>query len=396
MIYVRFFYDDFHINQINFITSIYPSHLVRVAINLYISYIIHTQPHTYGSSQFSRYISTPSTTTATSTTSAPSDLDPTAFMAPPPPPLNIPPSRARRQLAARLALHNRKAQEAANGEAVLSSSPDGKKRDDNGSLDLNVNPFADTDSDDDDLEIEGMPSGATTSPWEPRAVGEHLGVQPSEQKKEAEGFDDNFDDDVGLSLRGLRLSSHVSDPSYSGDGHGVAYPNSGSSVVEKAAESAEQNKPRSISPLRSSSSSSSTNFPTLWPFGGHASRGHRRRSVEERYGRTEEDEGANGGAEGGDGRANDFFAQSDSGSDSDGGFDGVGAMEASGEFHGEREREKGRRRRPSLTREAKSRTSLDDEEVVEVVVGKGEGVVPGPGTEETENLKEVAEQDRGL
>ncbi|TVY86628.1 hypothetical protein LAWI1_G006914, partial [Lachnellula willkommii] len=91
------------------------------------------------SSLFSRYISNPSTTTATSG----SEMEPPSAPPPPPPPLNIPPSRARRQLAARLALHSKQNAEnvAENGE--LSEKQHRK----------NLNPFAadeDDDSDNDD------------------------------------------------------------------------------------------------------------------------------------------------------------------------------------------------------------------------------------------------------
>lgn len=87
--------------------------------------------------QFSRYISNPSTTTATS-----SELDPPSVPPPPPPPLNIPPSRARRQLAARLALHSKQNSEinTENGDKVEKAEHRN-----------NLNPFA-TDEDDDEDE----------------------------------------------------------------------------------------------------------------------------------------------------------------------------------------------------------------------------------------------------
>ncbi|RDW68391.1 putative extragenic suppressor of kinetochore protein 1 [Coleophoma crateriformis] len=85
---------------------------------------------------FSRYITTPSTTVATT-----SDLEPPSAPPPgvPPPPLNIPPSRARRQLAARLALHSKQ-----NSESNNSEESEHRK---------NLNPFA-TDEDDDEDEDE--------------------------------------------------------------------------------------------------------------------------------------------------------------------------------------------------------------------------------------------------
>jgi hypothetical protein len=90
--------------------------------------------------QFSRYVTTPSTTTAASG----SDLDPPLAPPPPPPPLVIPPSRARRQLAARLALHSKQ-----NAEKALSSNgsePQAEKADPR----KNHNPFATEEDDDDD------------------------------------------------------------------------------------------------------------------------------------------------------------------------------------------------------------------------------------------------------
>jgi hypothetical protein len=90
--------------------------------------------------QFSRYITTPSTTTATSG----SDLDPPLAPPPPPPPLVIPPSRARRQLAARLALHSKQ-----NAEKALSSNGNEPSAESAGPP-KNLNPFATEEDDDDD------------------------------------------------------------------------------------------------------------------------------------------------------------------------------------------------------------------------------------------------------
>ncbi|TVY59687.1 Extragenic suppressor of kinetochore protein, partial [Lachnellula suecica] len=89
--------------------------------------------------EFSRYISNPSTTTATSG----SEMEPPSAPPPPPPPLNIPPSRARRQLAARLALHSKQNAENAAENGELSEKQTRQ----------NLNPFAadeDDDSDNDD------------------------------------------------------------------------------------------------------------------------------------------------------------------------------------------------------------------------------------------------------
>ncbi|EPE32268.1 hypothetical protein GLAREA_07401 [Glarea lozoyensis ATCC 20868] len=89
--------------------------------------------------EFSRYISTPSTTTATSG----SDMEPPSAPPPPPPPLNIPPSRARRQLAARLALHSKQNQESANNNIEAEKSSPNKQ---------DLNPFAADEDDDSDAE----------------------------------------------------------------------------------------------------------------------------------------------------------------------------------------------------------------------------------------------------
>lgn len=155
-----------------------------------------------------------------------------------------------------------------------------------------------------------------------------------------EGFEDNFGDGVDA-VRALQVSGDASSKAV-GSAEEVGN-------GEPAAASAEGQE---------ADSASRSNFSGMWPF-NHASRGHRRRSVGERYGRKEE--------------GNDFLGESDS--DSDEGFDGVGEREASGDFDG-------RGRRPSGTTEARRRTSLDDEEVVEV--GRGEGAV-GVGGKEGED-----------
>ncbi|TAQ86313.1 hypothetical protein B7494_g5369 [Chlorociboria aeruginascens] len=90
---------------------------------------------------FSRYISSPLTTTATSTSTSPvsNDLSPPS-QPPPPPPASTQPSRARRQLAARLALHSK--QQSASAE---NGDSDERKI---------INPFA-TDEDDEEEEEDG-------------------------------------------------------------------------------------------------------------------------------------------------------------------------------------------------------------------------------------------------
>ncbi|KAL2069897.1 hypothetical protein VTL71DRAFT_14576 [Oculimacula yallundae] len=96
-----------------------------------------------GAAEFSRYISTPSTTTATS-----SDLEPPSIPPPPPPPLALP-SRARRQLAARLALHSKQ-----NAQNAISSN--GGERAEEAEHQKNLNPFAaEEDDEDDDSENDG-------------------------------------------------------------------------------------------------------------------------------------------------------------------------------------------------------------------------------------------------
>lgn len=89
--------------------------------------------------QFNRYI-----TATTGSSGSGSELDPPLVPPPPPPPLSIPPSRARRQLAARLALHSKQ-----NTEGALSSngSESETQKLENRKL---VNPFATEEDDDDD------------------------------------------------------------------------------------------------------------------------------------------------------------------------------------------------------------------------------------------------------
>lgn len=355
--------------------------------------------HTYPPLQFSKFISTPSTTTATSDSVAAPDNSPDQSGFAPPPPLNIPPSRARRQLAARLALHN-KSQEGApdkNGDENLSTSPENKSGD-------NRDPFADDDSDD-DLEIEGGPGDHDA--WGLPSYSRHAA------DKKMEGFEDNFvDDHVGapsslsdpVAFEPLeRVSSHGSglEPSSSAPFTPAALPLSsafeghigtlseGGEVVddsdeEDADKDADLRKPRSISPLK-------TGFSSLWPFGSHSSTGHTRKNPIPRFGnRNREEIDLENGDE-----ANDEFFKSET--DSDDGFDGVGEREASGEYE-----KKGSGRRPSLTTEAKSRTSLeDDDEDAEVVVKKEDAMAPtnegkGKEPEKKEEGGEVKDHDKKI
>ena len=249
--------------------------------------------------------------------------------------MNIPPSRARRQLAARLALHN-KSQEGANGD-VDNGSPEKN--------DLARDPFADDDSDD-DLEIEGGPSDTWGLPsydksgrfedksgFEDNFVDDHVGA-PSD----AEAFSSSLDAALAplqkmSSHSGLNSHSNVA-PKNTGCGSGSFVPaalplssafeghseggEAAKDSLDEGSSSADlSKKPRSISPLK-------TGFSSLWPF-GHASRGHRRRSVDQRYGNVSRD------GDDLENETNDFFGQSDTDS-SDDGFDGVGEKAASGEI----------------------------------------------------------------
>lgn len=360
--------------------------------------------HTYPPHQFSKFISTPSTTTATSDSVAAPENSPDQLGFAPPPPLNIPPSRARRQLAARLALHNQSQDSASdkNGDENLSTSPENKSGD-------NRDPFADDDSDD-DLEIEGGP--ADHDAWGLPSYSRHAAG------KKLEGFEDNFvDDHVGapssLSDPDLaplaRVSSHgdgltagfvpaALPLSSAFEGHigtlseseGVLH---GDGDEEGADRDADLRKPRSISPLK-------TGFSSLWPFGSHASRGHTRKNPIPRFGKGDGEELDMENDVDLEEDANEFFK---SDTDSDDGFDGVGEREASGEYE-----RKGRGRRPSLTTEAKSRTSLeDDDEDAEVVVKKEDDTAHADKDKEKrkevekkedvkEDVKEEKDQDKKI
>ncbi len=248
---------------------------------------------------------------------------------------------------------------------------------------------------DDDLEIEGGPSDDWSLP-----AFDNRGRQ-----KETSGFDDNFDEHVGAPSNDASFSSsppsdaplqfdsfvnldppHLSASLFVGEGtisdggdarrdedHG------GSSKVGTSAADL-STKPRSISPFKSG-------FSSLWPF-GHASRGHRKRSVDQRYGIVDrEDERTETNT--------DVFDQTDS--DSDDGFDGVGEREAAGDFEGRKGRNTARR--PSITTEAKSRTSLDDDEDIEVVMKRSGVDAPKREDEKTpEGKQETAapEEDKKI
>jgi hypothetical protein len=164
--------------------------------------------------QFSRYISTPSTTTATSAT----DLEP-PNAPPPPPPLSIPPSRARRQLAARLALHSK--QNAQNSSSV------NREHADSGESAGDQNPFAaaeDEDSDDGEGDF---------------TIGD------------AEGEEDG----KGKSQAGTSLSHGQESLLGGGSGKNVGIPSSSSGITFPPASASVLGRGRAT-------------FPSLWPFGG--------------------------------------------------------------------------------------------------------------------------------
>jgi hypothetical protein len=164
--------------------------------------------------QFSRYISTPSTTTATSST----DLEPPNAPPPPPPPLNIPPSRARRQLAARLALHSKQ-----NAQVSTLS----REQADAAEQARDPNPFA-ADEDDDSDDGEGD-----------FAIGD----------VEAE------DNGKGKSHAGTSLAQGEASLLGGETGKNVGIP-SGRSVVTFPP------------PIASVLGRGTAGFPSLWPFGG--------------------------------------------------------------------------------------------------------------------------------
>lgn len=266
--------------------------------------------------QFSRYITTPSTTTATSS----SDLDPPLAPPPPPPPLVIPPSRARRQLAARLALHSKQ-----NAEKALSSNgsePQAEKADPR----KNLNPFA-TEEDDDDDGREDFTIGDIEIAAEGKGILPPATVLTGQQVPL---------DDLSLDLEENGRNNHV----------GI----SKSSTITRA------------------------NFPSMWPFGQNnrsshdyeVSAAYREKERERERARVRmnlssgnldivHDRNASGT------NANESFTQSsdDSGSsdDSDDEFAtraGIAGAKGKGG------------RRPSTT-EAKRRTSLEDDDEEEVV-----------------------------
>lgn len=166
--------------------------------------------------QFSRYISTPSTTTATSAT----DLEP-PNAPPPPPPLNIPPSRARRQLAARLALHSKQ-----NAQNSLLD----KEQADTGESAGDQNPFAaaeDSDGEGDFCigDAEGEDDGRDRA---------HTGTNSFQGQE---------------SQLGGESGKNVGTPS----GHfGIAFPPASGSVLGRGR----------------------ATFPLLWPFGGPSKAGN--------------------------------------------------------------------------------------------------------------------------
>lgn len=267
--------------------------------------------------QFARYITTPSTTTATSG----AELDPPLAPPPPPPPLIIPPSRARRQLAARLALHSKQNAEkalSANGSEPQAENADPRK---------NLNPFA-TEEDDDDDGREDFTIGDIEIAAEGKGILPPATILTGQQAPL---------DDLSLDLE-------------------------------------EENGRNSHVGISKSNTTTRTNFPSMWPFGQNnrsshdyeVSAAYRGKQRERERARVRmnlssgnldiaPDRNASGAS------ANGNFTQSsdDSGSsdDSDDEFaTSAGIAGAKGKGG----------RRPSTT-EAKKRTSLEDEDEEEVV-----------------------------
>jgi len=290
-----------------------------------------------GTAEFSRYISTPSTTTATS-----SDLDPPSVPPPPPPPLNITPSRARRQLAARLALHKHNAENNENGNKQ--EEVEHQK---------NLNPFAteeDDDSDNDDNDGDF-------------SIGD------------LDGEDDG---------RGLLGSSGKDEEQGNGIKH-VGIPSNHLASILSSTTSVST----SITGLGRAA------FPSMWPFNTNTSPKGGNFAV------VGEDSHKNGNSSAydsypynsrhshgrGENSANNDDVQSDDSDDSDEGR-GFGA-DGEGEYKG--------KRRLSATTEAKRRTSLEDddedEEVVHVAMAEADveaGIEKGAVREgDDEELVEV-------
>jgi len=267
--------------------------------------------------QFSRYITTPSTTTATSG----SDLDPPLAPPPPPPPLVIPPSRARRQLAARLALHSKQ-----NAEKALSSNGN-EPQAENAGTPRNLNPFA-TEEDDDEDGREDFTIGDIEIAAEGRGILPPATVLTGQQAPL---------DNLGLDVE-------------------------------------EENGRNNHVGISKSSTKTRANFPSMWPFGQITRSSHdyevsaayrekerEREKATVRMNLSSRNPDITDRKHASGNQANQSFVQSsdDSGSSEDSDDEFAASAGIAGA--------KGKGRRPSTT-EAKRRTSLedDDEEVVHV------------------------------
>lgn len=107
---------------------------------------------------------------------------------PPPPPLNIPPSRARLQLAARLAMHQKNQQAAPSHDEDDNSGLRGNHDDDD---DDNVDPFADVDDEDDDLDHAVANNEAGRGSWWRSVV---RGGDNSNNDADGDSEDEDFGD----------------------------------------------------------------------------------------------------------------------------------------------------------------------------------------------------------
>ncbi|TVY43129.1 Extragenic suppressor of kinetochore protein 1 [Lachnellula cervina] len=262
--------------------------------------------------EFSRYISNPSTTTATSG----SEMEPPSAPPPPPPPLNIPPSRARRQLAARLALHSKQNAEnvAENGE--LSEKQHRK----------NLNPFAADEDDDSDNDDDG-----------------DFTIGDLEVEEEGKGHMPAGTGLVGNEETIIAEPSKIIVGNPSDDTH--TFPSN----------------PSNHKATRAS-------FPSMWPFGNNILSVNAKstgngvvKSFAVGFG-SEDDRSHFRGAD-------ENMQSSDDDSDSD--EDGYGG--SGREFGGDGQGEAEGKRRLSVTTEAKRRTSLEDDDEDEVVhVGMAE------------------------
>ncbi|KAI0121393.1 SIT4 phosphatase-associated protein-domain-containing protein [Xylariales sp. AK1849] len=179
---------------------------------------------------------------------------------PPPPPLNIPPSRARMQLAARLAMHQKKAQ----ADSSQSAQIEGGDDDDDDDLKLTRepdsilrNPFEDDAEDDvDDDSDDGLgDEGGSTGSWNSHSRGSWWRGALSRGGKER--FGDGRDD-----------SDSDKDDQAEGDDEDEEFGDF--AMPEKEGTNAEKSnvivKPLPVHPPNQNQKSSA--FTSLWPFSG--------------------------------------------------------------------------------------------------------------------------------